>query len=89
MPIFNKVVFHFAEDDNALKIEEFDEKDDQQWTIVDERVANRVEPEKVFDVAMGDDEAGEAGSRICKWDWHEADNQMWEFEHWWVLNEIL
>lgn len=50
----------------------------QQWMVAGNRVQNRFNPSMNLDIAGND---GDAGARVCAWDYHGGDNQQWAAEY--------
>ena len=66
-------------DGNTLIVNEYKEgEENQQWVTRDDRVKNKNDENRVFDIA-GQNE--DAGARICAWDFHGKNNQLWDFEY--------
>ena len=63
-------------DDNFLVINLFENRDGQRWRVAGDRVQKFVDPSQVLDIfECNEDE----GSKICQYEFHGNDNQLWDF----------
>jgi hypothetical protein len=66
--------------DNRLQINDYNEavNFNQVFCLGEERIQHRHFRDRVFDVCGSNEDNG---AEVCTWEWHEGDNQKWQFDY--------
>ena len=68
-------------DEGTLVVNPYNGSDNQKWKVAGDRIQKFIDSSRVLDI-YGNEEDKEA--RICEYEFHGNDNQLWTFEHLWV-----
>lgn len=73
----DNLVLHI--DGDCLTVQEFHPDEyNQQWRLSGQVIQHRENPNWVFDIAEGN---SEPGARVCAYDFHGEENQLWEITY--------